>query len=436
MHQIMRYLMLPVLGAFFMLACSKNTQLDGFLESQNNLSLRTDTIELRAFTRTDFQNNMVSQNLSSYRVGQSIDPRFGTVNANLNLEFRTSISNKNFGANPVIDSIVLVLPYAGLWGERDANIMVNVHRVEPEAFFKEKFYLVTDSVDYLPTPIKEVNIQSEIALTDSVEVGGENDIPQYRLDLTSELLQEFTDQLAIDGLSNDTIFQTWFGGLSLIIDSLNASKSNTLMEFNLNSSRSGLFVYYKNDTDTSNFRLPSDNFTNTFNAYDYQFTPEFQTIINSDSSETAYAGGLGRARLGIDLSPLQKYNNGIIQKATIEFNIQDNQDSTLPIIQELEPFILDTATDEFLRPLDFIVENQFPNYSIDGRPLSATLNDGSAGYQYQVNLVSQAKLVQEGTARSNEIYLLVEDGAVNAEAIELNLTKQSVKLIVFLAEPK
>ena len=100
-------------------------------------------------------------------------------------------NNLFLGNNPVLDSLVLVLDYAGLYGDSMAQHSFNVYKVI-EPLYASKLYYSDSKVLTLPAAIgRKANFVPN--LKDSVTVLGNTMPPQLRIRLTDQLGTEFTE---------------------------------------------------------------------------------------------------------------------------------------------------------------------------------------------------------------------------------------------------
>ena len=235
----------------------------------------TDTITLSAFSICE--DTLNTRNLSSNFLGFILDPVFGVTSTGIFTQFVPEGNSIYLGNSPQLDSIVLTLRYAGgFYGDTLNPFAIQVYQLTEDILSDEPYYQnkifehssqnLTYDYDFhlYPKP------KSKIMLDTLVEA-------QARIRLSDEignLLLQNTSKM-----TSNKDFINFFKGLYICAKPL--SNSGSLVNFNLTSSITGMQLYYKNDTISSNlkFFIKSDE-TVRISSYEHDYTIGSQNFVN------------------------------------------------------------------------------------------------------------------------------------------------------------
>ncbi len=243
-----------------------------------------DEAEISAYTATlgAVQTNNLSFSTGTttarlHLLGVYKDAVYGVQTANVYSQIGLSSENPDFGNQPVVDSVVLSLPYFSTEGQPDdlgetaykldsvyGNSPIKfsileskyfLNSYDPETDFRDaqKYYsdmqpqiennltgkVLYESSSFKPSPEKyvyyEENSEGEI---DTITAA-----PRMRLQLSKEFFQKkVIDKAGSSELSSNNSFQNYIRGFYFKTEAINAK--GTMMLLNFNSTDAGITIYY------------------------------------------------------------------------------------------------------------------------------------------------------------------------------------------------
>ena len=75
------------------------------------------------------EDTLSTTNTTANLIGEVHDPVFGDCRASTYAQFNLTGSSVNFGANPVVDSIVLTLQLASYYGDTNSRVGLRVYQL-------------------------------------------------------------------------------------------------------------------------------------------------------------------------------------------------------------------------------------------------------------------------------------------------------------------
>ena len=336
-----RGLFFLIIAAAFLISCNKEPDLIGLdlLPPGDKLTVGfMDTTTIEAYSvyndkvRTD---ELVS---SQGMIGSIYDPVFGKTTTTLYTQLKMSVEAPAFGINPVCDSLVLVLPYISLFGDKAALITFKVYELS-QALFLDSVYYSNMKVDYDPNSLLAQKTFLP-RVNDSVKIEkGKKIIPQLRLKFNTALGNRILTASANNLINNENFIQ-FFKGIAITTDEENTSGEGSLVSFNLLSTFSRLRMYYHNAKDTSVYDFaitPSCARFNQYNHYEHiSASPDFKAQLNGDKTlgqQKLYIQALGGTKVKLRFPYLKKWatdNKIIINEAQL---IMKNADVLAPYSQ-------------------------------------------------------------------------------------------------------
>lgn len=258
------------------------------------------------------------------------DPVFGISQSSVFTQIRLSAENLDFG-NPSdlqIDSVILSLKYAGIYGKKTAQT-IKVFELK-EDMFSDSSYYSTKTFQYEPSEIGTINITPNI--TDSVNVGGINEPPQLRISLNNIIGEKLIKSPDASVYQSNANFLNYFKGIWIVSDStaIPASGDGAILYFDLLNAYSKLTVYYRNIADTDTFKfdfLINDKCARTSH---FNFNRSGTNIFSTDTvngNNLIYIQSMGGAKAKIKLPFLENFvKNGkvAVNKAEIIFTAENN----------------------------------------------------------------------------------------------------------------
>jgi len=418
--------LLPVFAILvFLASCKKDSYELGqaILPSSDTLNVKTsDTTTIIAYSI--LQDSVRTDETTTNMIGSIQDPVFGNTTAGFYSQFRLAAEAPDFGVNPVLDSIVLQLNYAAIYGDTNAYQNIKVYEISHDMNVDSTYY----SVDQVSTYGNLLaNMTFKPAPTDSVMLDSVKTPPHIRINLgnITHYLGNKILQAPTDVLASNASFMTYMKGL--YIQTTPRSSGGSLIGISPYGSMSKLVVYFHNNAEDSllfNLLMTSACARfNTFNHSNYVGAePMLRTqVLNHDTTlgkEKLYLQGMGGIKIKIRIPHIKNYSKLgkiAINNAILIFKNYET-DTTLKPPPSLSLLRLDS-----LGHIGFIVdENEGSTY------FGGTYDKTKRTYQFRITRHIQQIL--NGTRTNTDLQLMVNDPSVNSlypYRISLNGTSPS-----------
>ena len=249
--------LLTLLIGLFLLASCKDDSTIG-LDLDPNTALQgklLDTVSVHS--QLIAENAVQTNSLVRYPLGYMNDPIFGKTESSLAVTVNSPMTNYSFGTNPVLDSVILVLPYSTeLYGDTATSVYsVDVRQLKVDISFDKSFL---SSRTYLEEPALIGNKTGKIypntkfkvvdIVTDKPDTL-KGVAPQMRIRLDKNF---FTNNIVgLTDFMNLDQFVSNFRGLKLSINKTNSSGNLGVMFFNFTTAESSVEIYYKKQNNTN-----------------------------------------------------------------------------------------------------------------------------------------------------------------------------------------
>ncbi len=290
-----KVLLLSLLALSFIIswsACNEPTSLGAdFIEDNEFLdAVYADTFTLRI--QTTQLDTFPAVSKSNYLLGALNDETFGFASAGIFSDILLGANDVSFGANPVLDSIVLTLKYDNiLFGDSTVPSQIRVYELEEE-LSDTIGYFSNKSFAYKADPIGEVQ-QIFYDYIDSINLiyytrardGGDSLYvfkapPHLRIRLNDEIGERFLQESQQDTLRAST-FSDIFKGIYIEADAANRAMAS----FNMRSNISKISLFYANDSTKGNIYEFPINETATVSSF-YQV--EYGNSIVGNQIQSPY----------------------------------------------------------------------------------------------------------------------------------------------------
>ncbi len=432
------------------IACSKEPDSIG-LDLQptgNKLSvIYTDTCTVWAYTVID--DSLRSDNYSPNLLGSIVDPIFGVTTASIFTQFRLSNNNVSFGTAPKFDSLVLTLPYTGIYNNSQQRISSQHLKV-----FEVSENMALDSAYYSNQLLSYFKFDKVIAdLTfipnakDSITVAGVKYPALLRVKFTSYFGNKILHASAANLIDN-TSFNNYIKGLFIRTEPLSPSMldKGSIMYFNLLSAYTNLILYYKgtsNVTDTTQlqYNFLIDTYCGKYNYFDHNgytnassgFKNQLGIGVTKDTTlgkQNVYLQAMGGTKVKMKLpfiNKLLKDKTGKAQKVTVN--------EAVLVFQNAE------ANDYFTPPTDITMLRKLADGSTVLLPdimegstfFDGVYNPSTREYRLRITRYLQQILNSYSSDPSNFIdyglYLLVDNRRTTANSVMLKGTdNKGIKL--------
>lgn len=279
---IRKDLLIFLISLFILQACKKEGDigLEQQIDEEGLSGALIDTSTIRTFSVKD--DSLISSRYARNQLGEFQDPLFGNTKASIAFQAVLSQNNVNFGTNPVLDSIVLVMGYivdntARYYGDTNSVMEVNVQQLDEDITEDSVYYSnrvfrtkseIIGTVNYRPNPTDSITVQN-------IRDGRPDTVaklpPHLRIRLKDSFGQELLSKSGSIDLSENTVFLNTYKGFNITAKRL--SGDGGIMSFDLtNNNRSYIVLYYKNSTDTTNFIFNINSVAANINRYEHDYT--------------------------------------------------------------------------------------------------------------------------------------------------------------------
>lgn len=263
-----------------------------------------DTASIQAFSV--LEDSIRTDELKTLMLGSIMDPVFGKTTASFYSQFLLSSEEADFGINPQLDSLVLILYYESTYGDTNTLQQIRVFELSDDLIMDSSYYsnqslntygLELANITYMPRP------------HDSVLVYGVPVSPHLRINLSNKTNYLGNKILyAPDNvISSTTEFLKFMKGL--YVEAMPVSSRGALVDFTPSGGLSRLILYFHSEDkgDSLQFSMPIDDPAarfNSFNHYGYfDASPEFkQQLLYNDTTlglNRLYLQALGGVKIKI-----------------------------------------------------------------------------------------------------------------------------------------
>ncbi len=401
-----------LIPAFYLciFSCKEPTPLEIDLASDSDTLTYTDTATLISFTLPDDSIRIDETSLNL--LGMCNDPVFGISQAAIYTQIRLESENNNLG-NPdfTVDSVILSLKYAGIYGKKTAQSF-KVFELNEDMLIDSAYYS-TKNFQYKIPEIGNVN-NIEPNNSDSVNVGGTNEPPELRIPLNNSLGDVLIKSTDVSVYATNDNFIKYFKGLLIMPDtaSIPVSGDGAILYFDLLSTYSKLTVYYRNIADTDTFKYDFLINGNCARVSNFKFNRSGTSLFSGDTingNNLVYIQSMGGANAKIKFPFLEKFvANGkvAVNKAEMIFLLEDN--STIDFAPYANLYLINIdSTGNSTFPLDFYEGSEHYGGAFD-----------AAKNQYVFNITRHIQFLltkqAEGENYNFGMYLMGGGKAVNA----------------------
>ncbi|MGB2316640.1 MAG: DUF4270 domain-containing protein [Flavobacteriaceae bacterium] len=339
-HNLSKLFILSLVTSLFF-ACEKEfSEIGSGIVGDPNIEIKYQAYPAKTYNKriTPFQSNGLPKNF----LGYYNDPVFGSTSVHFLAQLTPKNYNVSFGDNPVLDSVVLTIPYAvkkkddvytidSLYGEHPVKLSIfknnfllrdfdpNSDLDESQRYFSNGSLSSTEQLntsdlegELLYTTSNFFPSNEEIILTEENDEGETETSAtlapslRIRLDEIASLPNNFWEELILekedsDELSNSNNFYNHFRGLYFKVESIDPNNGN-LIQLDFASSSAHLKLHYKYDNTGTDGGITTRNSTydmgfngNRISIYENDFDANIlQSIANAneqDGDEHIYLKG-------------------------------------------------------------------------------------------------------------------------------------------------
>lgn len=362
------------------------------LSTTDTVSLLTSTVREDSLSTT----GLPGPNL----LGAISDNQFGYTNSSFYAQLLLSTANVTFGTNPVVDSVVLGLDYAGYYGDT----LSTTHEI---TVYELGESILTDSIYYSNKTFATIGTlgtltTTDIRPTDSVTLGTVKTSPHLRINLDLALGNRFITAASSNYASNDA-FTSFFKGI-YIRDNV-TSGTGCILYFGAGKARTKLSLYYHNDTDTIEYGF-SLNGTRRVNHFEHDYaTAVFGNNFNDPvfGSNQCYIQSMASVKTKVEIPYLTNL--------TANQNIAINKAELIIPAESTPPTLYPRNNSLFLVGIDSVGKSFFlPDY-ID---LVSSFGGTYASGNYTFIITRYVQQILTGARKNYGLYIVSSSGSVNA----------------------
>lgn len=277
----MRRILAAAVLALALASCEKSTGEIGldFVDGSQFAFGTKSAVAIR--THTESFDSLVTLRPAALLVGSYQDPIFGRPTASFATQLVLSSVAPDFGANPTVDSVFMILPYAGWYGDTTASFHIKVRRSDSA---------LTDSVYYA---FSTVTAGETLCDTSFVPKAGVKILRNgTRVGETSMFLklnrQKFQEWIVDASTANPSVlasnaaFLEYFKGLIVS----GGPNNETMYQFNPGDASAKVRIFYTNDS----IRADTSAAGKDYGVYDLLWTSGVQSfnMITYDRSQAAF----------------------------------------------------------------------------------------------------------------------------------------------------
>lgn len=311
-----------LLLAIVLFSCKKDPYEIGYdlLPPSDTLNVNTtDTISVEAFSV--MQDSVRTDKHASLVMGSILDPVFGKITSSFYTNVKLSDESPDFGKNPVLDSLVLMLFHAGYYGDTLTQQNVKVYEIAEDLVY-DSVRFSNQSLSYYPTLLANQNFIPNIS--DSIQIGDTKYPPHLRINLSNQTNYLGNKILTApsSALQSNSAFIKFFKGLYVTAAPVN--NRGALLNFSISGNVSKLMVYFHDGdnpaNDSLNFSLVLNESCGRFIHTDHHGYIDAdhdlkQQILNHDSargSEKLFLQGMGGVKVKVKFPYFSQFALGNI----------------------------------------------------------------------------------------------------------------------------
>jgi len=398
-----------------------------------------------------------TNNLPAHLLGVYKEPVFGLQTASILSQLTLSASAPNFGEEPVIDSVVLTLPYFStrlenneigdavyrldsVYGSSPFKISVSrsgyyLNDYDPNANFetRQKYYsdqggVIENNLVGAPILVMESFRPSsrEVSYRQKNEAGELDTVnvsPRMRVKLPISFFQEnIVDKAGSTELSSNNNFKNYLRGLYFKAEAINQDGSMLLLDFA--NSNAGIMIYYTNTIEQNGEETEEHNTyslrfdANTLNIFSQEFPANIsQEIASSNDSLGAAnlflkggAGSMAIIELFKDQAELEEIrsNNWLVNEANLTFYVNQERvpgGDTEPNRVFLYNLDNNTILNDYAADLTAEADN--PNDAVLTHLPALVRGEDDKGIYYKLRITEHVRRVLSGDIENVKLGLVV-----------------------------
>jgi hypothetical protein len=400
--------------------------------------------------------------LSSYALGFNQDPVYGETSANILSQLRLSFPNPQFNGNPVVDSVVMLVPYFSRIESREGenvtyaldslygndSYTLEIYRsnyflrdldptenYEAQKYYSDQKSLFESNLESTPIHI-ENNFRPTASAVNVVDFdSGKLDTlsksPRMKLRLPAAYFQQHViNKAGSDALLSNENFKNHFRGLYFKVKNNSGTPSQAYSLLNLRSDEAEILIYYHipatgvdEEDETGIYRLKfGGQMVNVFDTQN-QNIPTGQDLYLKGG-----AGSMAVIDLFTEEGELEdlRANNWLINEANLSFYVNESALAG----GEKQPnrlFLYDLTNGTTLADytLDITANDNNPNISRVNHLQPLTTEDGVSFYKLRITSYIGDLLNPESERTSSRLGLVLSNNVNVFNPVTVDLPSES-----------
>ena len=343
----------------------------------------------------------MTKKVDSVRAKQTVYALLGTyesvdfldAKASFSTHLRLSDNAVDFGANPVLDSAIITLAYAGYYGDTSVEMSIQLQQLTEEINSDSVYY----SDDVFPaTPFSSPLEHTFLPTPNTLKYSNSDTIGLRALSFNADPLGQLILDAETASLVDNDAFIPFFKGLQFSVSQSQPSAS--ILYFNLINVGSKLTIYYN---DSLSYDLLFGAAATRVNHFEMQEDLNIENILAVQS--------MAGLELQLDFNDLpslqQTLTDKVVNQALITFTEQNSTELS-PSHSSLSLVRLDSTGTRYF--LEDILEGQ--------THFGGELEDN----KYVFNVTKFMQSLVQGDYQTNKLILVPTGESVNANRTELN----------------
>jgi hypothetical protein len=336
-----------------------------------------------------------------------VDPVFGKLTSSFYTNVKLSDDSPDFGKNPVLDSMVLMLFHQGYYGDTLTRQRIKVYEISEDLVYDSLRYS-NQQLQYYPTLLADQYFVPNIS--DSIQIGDIKYPPHLRINL-SNLTNYLGNKILsapASALQSNSAFIKFFKGLYVTVDP--ASSKGALLNFSISGNVSKIMLYFHDGDTPSNdslqFALVMNESCGRFihtDHHDYldASTDLRQQVLNHDSargSEKLFLQGMGGIKVKVKFPNFSSFGKGkviAVNDAILELKNYETDTIYTP-----PPSLMLVRQDSAGRVGYLVDEGEGPTY------FGGYYNEKTRSYFFRLTQHMQ-NILQKAYKNSFDLYLMV-----------------------------
>jgi hypothetical protein len=381
-HNTKNLAILLFVGASILTSCQdKDMESELKLDnSSNKTAVSTDT-SMNINTYTYQQADSIYLNPESLLLGYNVDDKFGEFQNNFMTEVTIASFDVSFGANPVVDSLILYLDYTYCYGDMSQTQTITVYELNKNLPLND----TDNSIHGKPMDESVISkyYDNSNPVTTFSFTPNPNDTVPIRVALPPNFYSRFLDSANYASLDS---FQTnIFRGFYFVAEPI--SSGGAISYFNVSDS-TNMQLFYHNDKDTLIYKYVIDAYTYRCNIFKRKINPQINVLpIDAEADtnliqESFYIKFNNALEGRVEITDLQNWADSgffTLNKANLSVYVEQPQTATDSIYYYIPPLsVYQLNEDKKLTYLaDYITDNKYLEVNFDTLP---------NGHGYNINL--------------------------------------------------